>query len=53
MTPRSLAGSRLDNRSKAGKVTITAIDDDAYDNDDSYNSSDDWLQYKVKDSDLD
>jgi hypothetical protein len=38
---------------KAGKVTIAAIDDEAYDDDAAYNSSDDWPQYEVKQSDLD
>jgi hypothetical protein len=38
---------------KAGKVTIAAIDDEAYDDDAAYNSSDDWPQYKVKESNLD
>jgi hypothetical protein len=38
---------------KAGKVIIAAIDDKAYDDDAVYNSSDDWPQYKVKQSDLD
>ena len=38
---------------KAGKVTIAAIDNKAYDDDAAYNSSDDWPQYEVKQSDLD
>jgi hypothetical protein len=50
-TPTSIA--YLYPKPKAGKVIIAAIDDKAYNDNAIYNSSDDWPQYKVKESDLD